>query len=229
MKMHVMILGTRGVPANYGGFETFAQDLSLYLVDHGHKVTVYGQAGEHEELREDDWNGVHRVLIPAPNSPLGTIQFDWAATRHSARQSGVVLTMGYNTGIFSLLYWLRRMPNAMNMDGMEWKRQKWSRWQKAWLWCNQWASAWIVDQMIADHGEIARYLATHAPAQKIVTIPYGADEVTSASSAVLEQFSLTSKGYYILIARSEPENSILEIVQAFSALPQCAPLIVLGD
>src|SRR5215475_7977077 len=108
--MHVLILGTRGVPARHGGFETFAQDLSLFLVARGHQVTVYCQAENGDELRQDLWNGVHRVFIPSADHALGTISFDWAATKHSSIQKHVILTLGYNTGIFNFLYRLRNVP-----------------------------------------------------------------------------------------------------------------------
>src|SRR6185312_4070041 len=139
--LEVSILGTRGVPANHGGFETFAQDLSLYLVDRGHRVTVYCQASADEGHSEDEWNGVRRVLIPAPTGPVGTMKFDLAAVLHSSRRPGVILTLGYNTAIFSLLYRLRRIRSVMNMDGIEWKRDKWRFSERIWLHFNELAGA----------------------------------------------------------------------------------------
>src|SRR5215475_13313987 len=117
--MHVLILGTRGVPAKHGGFETFADNLSLFLKSRNHEVTVYCQQEPGEKGGRDVWNGVNRVLIPAESDALGTIKFDWRATWHSARENdAVVLTLGYNTGVFSFLYRLSRIPSLMNMDGI---------------------------------------------------------------------------------------------------------------
>ena len=102
--MHVLIVGIRGVPAMHGGFETFAEDLSLFLSARNHHVTVYCQTESGTVLTEDVWNGVHRVLIPSGSDAMGTISYDWATTMHASRRKGVVLTLGYNTGILSLMH-----------------------------------------------------------------------------------------------------------------------------
>jgi glycosyltransferase involved in cell wall biosynthesis len=226
--MHVMIAGTRGIPAEHGGFETFAEDLSLFLISRGHKVTVYCQGSNTSALTEDMWKGVHRVVIPSADHAMGTVAYDWATTLHSSRQKGVVLTLGYNTGVFSLIYRVHRLFNVMNMDGIEWKREKWSLPQRCWLWFNEWAGARFANHLVADHPEIGLHLQRHTSAGKITVIPYGADAVTSASTGLLVQYGLTSKSYYLLIARPEPENSILEIVKAFSSPRVSYPLVVLG-
>ena len=227
--MHVLILGTRGVPSRHSGFETFAEDFSLFLKSRGHEVTVYCQTDAKEEQRTDLWNGIQRVIIPAPSGPFGTIIFDWSAVRHSSHQNGVVLTLGYNTGVFNFLYRLRRVPNVMNMDGIEWKREKWSRIPRLWFWFNEWAGARAANHLVADHPEIFKHLCRHTNPDKISMIPYGADAIYSAPVELVEKYGLQSKFYYLVVARSEPENSILEIVQAFSAKRRGLPLVVLGS
>src|ERR1700722_5491496 len=97
--MHVSILGTRGVPSNHSGFETFAQDFALFLLSRGHQVTVYCQLEENEAPQEDTWNGIRRVSLPAGKGPVGTMAFDWKAIKHSMRDNSVILTLGYNTGV----------------------------------------------------------------------------------------------------------------------------------
>ncbi len=227
--MHVMILGTRGVPSKHSGFETFAQDFALFLLSRGHQVTVYCQITGGEAAGEDEWNGVRRVLIPAAEGPLGTMIFDWKATLHSLREKGVVLTLGYNTGAFNLLYRLRGMKSIMNMDGIEWRRAKWSLPARIWFWMNEWAGARVAHHLVADHPEICRHLSRHTSRAKISTIAYGAEPVTSAPEALIRQFDLNPKGYYLLIARPEPENSILEIVHGYSLRRRGMPLVVLGN
>jgi glycosyltransferase involved in cell wall biosynthesis len=226
--MHVLILGTRGVPAKHGGFETFAQDLSLYLTARNHKVTVYCQTESGSQAGEDVWNGVRRVLIPVGSNAVATVVFDWIATWRASFEKGVVLTLGYNTAIFSFLYRLRRIPNAMNMDGIEWKRQKWSPAQRVWLWLNERAGAMAAHHLIADHPEIARHLCELASPSKISMIPYGADAIVDAPVEPIERYGLSPKNYNIVIARPEPENSILEMVRAYSMERRGAPLVVLG-
>lgn len=227
--MHLLILGTRGVPAKHGGFETFAQDLSLYLTARNHKVTVYCQIQAGNKIGEDDWNGVRRVLIPAAAGPLGTMVFDWVSTRHASRENGIALTLGYNTGVFSLTYRLKRILNVMNMDGIEWKRRKWSIAQRGWLRLNERVGAVAANHLIADHPEIARHLSKLVSSDKISMIPYGATPILSAATQLIERYGLKAQRYHIVIARPEPENSILEIVQAYSRRHRGKPLVLLGN
>jgi glycosyltransferase involved in cell wall biosynthesis len=227
--MHVLILGTRGVPSKHSGFETFAQDFALFLLSRNHEVTVYCQAEEDEPAREDVWNGIRRVHISAGKGSVGTMVFDWKSIRHSIKERDVVvLTLGYNTAVFNALYRLSGTPNIMNMDGIEWKRDKWSRPAKIWFWLNEWSGARLANHLVADHPEIAIHISRHTNEKKITIIPYGADRVTSAPANLLQKYGLTPKGYDLLIARPEPENSILEIVRAYSLRQRGLPLVVLG-
>ena len=227
--MHVMILGTRGVPSRHSGFETFAQDFALYLQRREHKVTVYCQAAPNDRMHEDHWQGVRRVHIPAADSSLGTILFDWKSIRHSQREKGVVLTLGYNTGIFNAAYRLTGTPNIMNMDGIEWRREKWSLPARAWFWLNEHAGSRVATHLVADHPEIGRHLERHTSGNKITVIPYGADRVVEAPEALIHAYGLHAGKYYLLIARPEPENSILEVVRAYSMKPRGVPLVILGN
>lgn len=226
--MHVLILGCRGVPSRHSGFETFAEDISVYLRSRGHEVTVYCQAARGEPAREDTWNGVRRVVIPAGEGPWGTIEFDWKAILHARRQNGIVLTLGYNTGLFNLLYRFGSTPNVMNMDGIEWKRAKWSLPARMWFWLNERAGARVATHLVADHPEIGRHLGRHTAAEKITVIPYGADALTSSPVHLIERYGLRSGGYDLVIARPEPENSILEIIQGHSLREGKVPLMILG-
>lgn len=227
--MHVLILGTRGVPSKHSGFETFAQDFALFLLSRNHEVTVYCQAEEDEPAREDVWNGIRRVHIPAGKGSVGTMLFDWKSIRHSMKEKDVVvLTLGYNTAVFNALYRLSGTPNIMNMDGIEWKRDKWSRPAKIWFWLNEWSGARLANHLVADHPEIGIHISRHTDEKKITVIPYGADRVTSAPANLLHKYGLSPKGYDLLIARPEPENSILEIVRAYSRRQRGLPLVVLG-
>jgi glycosyltransferase involved in cell wall biosynthesis len=227
--MHVMIAGTRGIPAQHGGFETFAEDFSLYLVEKGHTVTVYCQEEAGTKPWEDEWRGIRCVHFGGGSGGLGTMLFDWKSVCHSLKEKGVVLTLGYNTGILSFLYRFAGMSSLMNMDGIEWKRKKWSRIERAWLWFNERAGALAAHHLIADHPEIEKHLRRHTAAAKIAVIPYGAESVASVPLDPLEPFGLTAGEYFLLVARAEPENSILEIVQAFSQHPRSKRLVVLGN
>lgn len=226
--MHVMILGSRGIPAIHGGFETFAEDLSLYLVEKGHEVTVYCQVEGDGPISTDTWKGVRRVLIPAKDGPRGTIAFDWKGICHSSKQTGVVLTLGYNTALFNLLYRVRGVPCVMNMDGIEWHRQKWSWSRRQWLRLNEFLGARIASHLVADHPAIKVHLSRHTNPDKITMIPYGAEVPVSIDLEQLAPYKLEPNGYYLVIARPEPENSILQMVKAYSRRTRRFPLVILG-
>lgn len=229
MNRIVRILGIRGIPAAHGGFETFAERLALYLVRKGWQVTVYCQNDAGGLLFEDTWNEIRRVHIPVEmQGAAGTIAFDWKSTLHAAGNPGLVLTLGYNTAIFCALYRLMGIRNVINMDGIEWRRKKWGRLAKAWLWMNDWAACMLGNHLIADHPDIAKHLTTRTRAKKITTISYGADSISDASRLLLAQFGLHCHRYAIVIARPEPENSILEIVRAWSERPRGMKLVLLG-
>lgn len=227
------ILGIRGIPAAHGGFETFAERLALHLSERGWAVSVYCQQEGPPSLREEHWRGIRLLHIAVPGSgPRSTMRFDWAAIRHAASHAAAerstCLTLGYNTALFCAWLRLKGVPNVINMDGIEWRRSKWSPAARAWFWLNERAGCWLGDTLVADHPEIARHLATRVRADKIVTIPYGADEVQDADPAPLAALGLQPGRYLTLIARAEPENSILEIVDGYSRRPRGLPLVVLG-
>ncbi len=223
------ILGTRGLPAAHGGFETFAERLALHLVGRGWQVTVYCQELGNGPLVEDHWQGVHRVRIPVAGDTAGsTVVFDWRATRHAAGSRGLCLTLGYNTAVFCVLLRLAGLRNVINMDGIEWQRAKWGALPKLWFWLNEHAGSRLGNQLVADHPQIATHLARSVSAKKITTIAYGADRLSERDDLKLRIFGLAPQTYFTLIARPEPENSVLEVVEAFSRRKRGQRLVVLG-
>lgn len=228
--MQLVISGIRGVPAQHGGFETFAENLSRYLVKCNWCVIVYCQENGDGPIYESEWEGVRRVHIPVKNTgPLGTIIFDLKSVLHSLRHDGVFLTLGYNTAIFNLLYRIKGKHNVINMDGIEWKRQKWSWLAKTWFWLNERFGCWFGNHLIADHPEIKLHLSARISEKKITTIPYSADLIDQADIECIEKLGLENKNYCLIIARPEPENSLLEIVQAYSNKERNKKLVVLGN
>lgn len=228
---HLRILGTRGIPAAHGGFETFAEYLALHMLEEGWRVTVYCQTerANKRRVRETEWRGVRLVKIsPKFDGAIGTIEFDYKAILHASKEKGVCLTLGYNTAVFTLLLRLKKLSNAINMDGLEWMRKKWRWYEKFWLRINECAACALGDQLIADHPEIARHLEKKAPSSKIAMIPYGARYINDFDIDALVEYGLTANTYALLVARPEPENSILEIVRAFSGRKRGINLVVLG-
>ncbi len=229
MKKTLRILGTRGLPAAHGGFETFAAYLAPYLIDKGWKVIVYCQADGAGPISNDIWEGIERVHIPVSQTgPKGTIVFDWLATSHAAKSRDLCLTLGYNTAVFCALLRIKGVPNVINMDGIEWSRAKWGPAAKAWLWFNDWAGCCLGNHLVADHPEIKNHLSTRVSANKITTIAYGADALHSAPEEPVRTLGLEPRNYLTVVARPEPENSLLEVVQGFSSQPRGTTLAVLG-
>lgn len=230
MKKTLRILGTRGVPAAHGGFETFAERLALDLVAKDWRVVVYCQDDSTGDIIHDQWQGVERVRIPiAAAGPKGTIAFDWLSTAHAAQHHDLCLTLGYNTAIFCARLRWKGIPNLINMDGIEWSRAKWGPLAKAWFWANERAGCWLGNHLIADHPQIKAHLQTRVCADKITTIAYGAPAVVSAPLEPLQALGLQSGRFLTVIARAEPENSLLEVVQGFCARPRGHQLVVLGN
>lgn len=230
-RRQLFILGTRGIPARHGGFETFAERLSLYLTQRGWEVTVYCQSEAVDNaMTEDSWRGVRRVIVPVTRAgAAGTMEFDWKSIRDvAARHPELVLTLGYNTAVFCTYLRWRGITNIINMDGLEWRREKWKFHERVWLWLNERIGCWTGNHLIADHPEIAAHLATRVKRRKITTIPYGADPVDVVSDAPLQALNLQDVRYGLVIARPEPENSVLQIVTAFSQRRRGARLVVLG-
>lgn len=226
----INILGTRGVPAQHGGFETFAEKLSLYLIEKGWKVTVYCQEDGAGDIYESNWQGVNRIHIPVSREgAAGTIIFDWKATQHALNKQGVFLTLGYNTACFNLMQRLKGQTNVINMDGIEWRRDKWGMVAKTWFWLNERAGCWVGNHLVADHPRIKEHLATRVNENKITMIPYGGDEILEANEALLLPYGLEPNQYSVIIARPEPENSFLEMVRSFSQKQRNHKLVVLGN
>ncbi len=224
------ILGTRGVPAMHGGFETFAEKLSLYLVNRGWQVFVYCQEHGDGQIYETIWNGVNRIHVPVEQKgALGSIIFDWKASKNALNMAGIFLTLGYNTASFQILQRFGKQTNIINMDGIEWRRDKWGSIAKLWFWLNERAGCWLGNHLVADHPGIEEHLASRVPVEKITMIPYGGDEVGSADSRLLKAFGLSPGEFSVIIARPEPENSLFQMVRAFSRRKRNHKLVVLGN
>jgi len=229
----ILILGTRGIPAQHGGFETFAEHLALYLVERGWNVSVYCQDEVpvvEQRITTEDWRGIQRIRVrTASTGPRGTLDFDWHCVRDAATRPGICLVLGYNSAIFLPYLRLRRRKVLTNMDGIEWMRPKWSPPVRAWFWINEWIAAWTSHRLVADHPLIADHLATRRSRSATVVIPYGGTPIERVPEAPVRSLGLKPGGYLVSIARIEPDNNIQTIVEAFSARRRGATLVVLGQ
>lgn len=250
MRPSLLILGTRGIPAQHGGFETFAERFALHMRDAGWRVTVYchfeagapapeenGQAWtrwhSHVEAGapgpvEDEWEGIRRITFVAGGGAGGAMSFDWKCVRHAMGEPGVALVLGYNTAIFSALLRFGGKAVLTNMDGIEWKRAKWPWHGRLWFYGNEWIGAMTSTRLIADHPEIKRHLSRRRKGSDIVMIPYGADPIADAPEEPVRALGVEPGRYLISIGRIEPENNILPMIEAFAEKPRRLDFVCLG-
>lgn len=229
MSYRLSILGIRGVPARHGGFESFAERLALFLVGRGWEVAVYCQESGPGSIHESVWHGVRRIHIPVVgDGAMATVIFDWKVAHHASSQNRLFLTLGYNTALFNLWQRASGQVNLINMDGIEWRREKWGLMAKAWLLLNERAGCRVANHLIADHPGIAAHLTTRVREDKITMIPYGADPICTADAGLLASYGLEPGHFSVIIARPEPENTFLEMVRAFSRRHRGHTLVVLG-
>lgn len=225
------ILGTRGIPARYGGFETFADEISIRLVEHDVAVTVYCEMNpELEQL--GTYKGVKLEYVPVSRlGPLTTILFDLKCLWRARRDFDVVYMLGYGSSLFCFLPRLHRREVWINMDGLEWARSKWSWPARVWLKWMERIAMWTPSRIVADAEAIRANLSAryrHMPDCEV--IPYGATLVERAPSvALLTAWEIESGAYFLMVCRLEPENHVLEILQGFAASQTSLPLIILGD
>ena len=226
--MKIGILGTRGIPNRYGGFEQCAEKLAEGLVARGHQVWVYNSS--RHEYKAKEWNGVHIVHCFDPEARLGTAgQFIYdlnCINDARGRRFDVLLHLGYTSD--SVWWW--RWPacsNVVNMDGLEWKRSKYSaRVQKFLKRAERWAAE-HGDALIADSVGIQNYLRDEY-GKESAFIPYGAELYSTPDTAALKPFDVAPYAYHLLIARMEPENNIEPIIDGFLQSASPDPLLLVG-
>ena len=222
------ILGCRGIPARYGGFETFADHLSRGLVAAGVDMTVYAD-GDGPDISYD---GVRvRYVKPLNLGPASVIAYDVQCLWQARKSFDVVYMLGYGAAWACVLprWWGTRV--WMNMDGLEWARSKWHPVVRTYLrWMERVMSA-VSDHVLADAEAIKVHYDNRYPSGAPCTfIPYGAHGVSPDRMVDrLARFDLKVDGYLLIVARMEPENHILEIMEAHRQWGGPHPLVIVGD
>lgn len=228
--MKIAILGTRGIPARYGGFETFAEKLAVGLVALGAEVTVYCESAGQEEHRE--YGGVKLMYQSAPPyGALQTILYDLKCLWSARKGYDVVYMLGYGAAPFCLIPRLWGTQVWINPDGVEWLRAKWSRLAKTYFRWMEWTSVRAADRIIADAGAIAQHLESrHGKLKNCSVIPYGCRVIEESPAAdLLLEWGIDPGSYYLVVCRLEPENHVLEIVEAITRSGTSRQLIVVGN
>ncbi len=235
--MKLAILGTRGVPPRYGGFETFAAELGRRLVDRGHVVTVYcrpeiGASGP--PLPE--WKGLKRIELPAAGHKYFETVSHTLLSALDALHRGfdaVLLCNAANAFVLPLLR-AARIPVVINVDGIERRRRKWNVVGKAVYAVGEAFSVTFSNRVVADAEVIANYYRETFGAEPVV-IPYGSEFPEEPDSDVLVRLGLQPRGYVLYVSRFEPENNPLEVAEAYQKLvhseppASLPPLVMIGE
>lgn len=227
--MRVGILGTRGIPNAYGGFEQFAQYLALGLVRRGHEVSVYNSSDHPHQGSE--WEGVRIIHCRDWEKKIGTagqFLYDLNCFRDASRRNyDILLQLGYTSSSVWHRFWPKGAINVVNMDGLEWKRSKYNRLTRRFLkHAERWAAE-FGDRLVADSIGIKEYLLEQYD-KTAIFIPYGADIPDRFEEDIPEHMGLAAGSYMLVIARMEPENNIELILQGWMASDKERPLVLVG-
>lgn len=225
--LHVAMIGTRGVPAAYGGFETAVEEIGRRLAERGHRVVVYCR----EREGPSSHLGMVRVWQPAlKRKQLETLSHTGLSVAHAVSHARPDVAFVFNAANSPFLPLLRarRIPTALHMDGLEWRRAKWGAGGRGYYrWAEQHGVRWA-DRLIADAPGIADYY-TEEFGVETELLRYGAPLLREAPTAGVRALGLDPGGYHLVVARFEPENHVLEIVRGYARSRASAPLVVVGS
>lgn len=224
--MRLALLGTRGIPAQYGGFETFAEELSTRLAQRGHDVTVYCRNPYPAEF----YRGVRLRYLPTiRHKYFDTVAHTFVTTLHLLRNRvDVALYCNGANAIFTFLPRAMGIPVALNVDGIERKRKKWNRVAKTWYLVSEWLSTFMPNVVITDARAIEDYYRDRY-GKTSVFIPYGAETGPVDTGDTLQKLGLEPRRYFLYVSRMEPENHPLAVRKAYERVRTEMRLALVGD
>ncbi len=227
--MKIAMIGTRGVPARYGGFETAIEEIGQRLVRDGDEVLVYCRGAEEAIPR---YLGMELVHLPAISAKaLETLTHTFLSVLHllfKRRDIDAAIIFNSANSVFLPLLRLARIPVAVHVDGLEWKRAKWGRWGRRYYRMAEALSVRWADALISDAQGIVDYYINEFGAQS-EHISYGAPILSDVGTEKIAPLGLDRRQYHLVVARFEPENHVLDIVRGFSRSSAKLPLIVVGS
>ncbi len=224
--MRIALLGTRGIPARYGGFETFAEELSVRLAERGHQITVYCRAKPASET----YRGVHLRYLPTiRHKYFDTVAHTGLSTLHLLlRRFDVVLYCNAANALFTVWPRLLRMPTVLNVDGLERHRKKWNALAKTWYLLSEWMATWCCSAVVTDAAKIREYYSERYRKESTF-IPYGAEVGKVKAHDALNALGLEPGQYVLYVSRMEPENNALLVRRAFERVQTGCKLALIGD
>lgn len=228
--MKIAILGTRGVPNHYGGFEQFAEFFSVYLVEKGHEVYVYNS--HNHPYQSSDFHGVKILHCNDPEHKIGTFGqfiYDFNCIRDARKRSfDIILQLGYTSN--SIWCWmLPKKPIIItNMDGLEWKRSKYSRPVQQFLKFAERLAAISSDYLVSDSFGIKSFLKEKY-GKESTYIAYGAYPFDRPDEIFLDGYGVTKGNYNMIMARFEPENNLDMVLEGVAMGDDKMPILVVGN
>lgn len=227
--MKIAILGTRGVPNYYGGFEQFAEFFSVYLVEKGHEVSVYNS--HNHPFQEQSFHGVNIIHKYDPEYKLGTFgQFIYdfnCIVDARNRNFDIILQLGYTSNSIWCFLLPKKALIITNMDGLEWKRSKYSKPVQQFLKFAERLAAISSDYLIADSIGIQTFLKEKYNKESTY-IAYGAHLFNNPSEVILSHYNVEKEQYNMIMARFEPENNLDMVLEAVAMSNDKKPILVIG-
>ena len=223
--LSVSIIGTRGYPSFYGGFETAVRHLAPYLADMGWGVTVYGRGEAISSQSDADKRIKSQITWGLERKSLSTLSYGATATLHSAlRKPDVALVMNVANGFFLPALKLRKIPSLVNVDGIEWDRDKWGRLAKATFHQGAKSTAKYATNLVFDANAIGDRWRDEF-GRDGVFIPYGGN----APNELPIEPGLKHRGYVLMVARLVPENSVDVFLKAAEDVSRDYPVVIVGS
>ena len=226
--MRIAILGTRGIPANYGGFETFAEHLSTRLVARGHQVTVYCRA-HYVSPRQIEFQGVRLKVLPTiRHKYLDTVVHSFLSALHAApgRYDAALICNAANAPFATILR-ATRTPVALNVDGLEHKRKKWNWIGRSYYLLAERLATILPTETVTDARVIQEYYLARHHAESTM-IAYGA-EVERRVDPSVRRWRVEPNRYVLYVSRLEPENNAHMVIEAFKRVRTAHKLLIVGD
>lgn len=229
-KMKIAILGTRGIPNHYGGFEQFAEFFSVYLVEKGHEVYVYNS--HNHPFQEKTFRGVNILHKHDPEFRMGTFGqfvYDYNCILDSRQQKfDIILQLGYTSNSIWFFLLPKRPIIITNMDGLEWKRSKYKRPVRQFLKFAERLAALSSDYLVADSLGIQKFLKTRYKKESTY-IAYGAHPFNTPDEKFLNEYNVEKENYNMIMARFEPENNLDMVLEGVVLCNEKTTILVVGN
>ncbi len=231
--MRIAMVGTRGIPASYSGFETCVEELSARLAERGHQVSVYCRS-HHIDYPGDTYRGARLIKLPTiRNKYLDTILHTTLSCLHLlVNRHDVVMMFIAGNGPVAIIPRLAGMKVALNVDGLDWQREKWPTAARRYLQLAEWLSTKFPHTVVTDSRTVQRYYRQRYH-QETTFIAYGANVRQLPPGETLRRLGIEPQRYVLYVGRLVPENCAHHLVDAFNqlegTLPDGMKAVIVGD